>query len=272
MKKINNITLGCDPELFLERDGEIVSAIGLIGGSKDEPKPISEKGHAIQEDNVLMEFCIPPAKTVEEFTESINFVKNHLTIITAAMGCKPNYSASAILAEKELDSDKAKEFGCDPDFNVYTQGMNEPPNAESNMRSAGGHIHIGFDKSEMTMEEADETVERLVKAMDMTVGLKSLALDKDDRRKELYGKAGCFRFKPYGMEYRTPSNFWIATDELIAWAWNTTYEAINLVNSGLVDELSDKYSEQIVKAINENNKSLAIELLEKIGEYSLQVA
>lgn len=134
-----------------------------------------------------------------------------------------------------------------------------------------GHIHIGFDKTGMTTEEEDETVEKLVKAMDMTVGLKSLFLDKDDKRKELYGKAGCFRFKEYGMEYRTPSNFWIATDELIAWAWNTTFEAINLVNSGLVDELSEKYSKKIVKAINNNDKQLAEELLAKIEEFQLEL-
>lgn len=137
MTKIKNITIGCDPELFLEKDGKIISAVGLIGGTKYEPKPISDKGHAIQEDNVLMEFCIPPSKTVEDFTENINFVKDYLTVITSAFGAKPNYSASATLEDKELDSDQARQFGCDPDFNVWTQGMNEPPNASTNMRSAG---------------------------------------------------------------------------------------------------------------------------------------
>lgn len=269
IKNIKNVTIGCDPELFLERDGKIVSAVGLIGGTKYEPLPISEEGHAIQEDNVLMEFCIPPSKTCEEFVSHINFVKDYLTVTTAALGCVPNYSASAILDESELQTEQAKQFGCDPDFNVYLQGMNQPPDPETTMRSAGGHIHIGFDKTDMTDDESDDLVEQLTKAMDMTVGLKSLFLDKDDRRKELYGKAGCFRFKQYGMEYRTPSNFWIATDELIQWAWKTTMEAIDLVNSGMVNELADKYSDRVIRAINNNDKKLAEELLSKIEEISL---
>ena len=32
--KIKNITLGTDPELFLQKDNKIISAIGKIGGSK----------------------------------------------------------------------------------------------------------------------------------------------------------------------------------------------------------------------------------------------
>lgn len=269
--KIKNITIGCDPELFLEKNNKIISAVGLIGGSKHDPKPISEKGHAIQEDNVLIEFCIPPSKTVEDFTDNINFVKNYLEVITAGMGCNLNYSASAILEESELESDQAKEFGCEPDFNVYTQSMNNPPDSKTNMRSAGGHIHIGFDKENISDEEDEEIIMKLVKAMDLTVGLQSLILDKDDRRKELYGKAGCFRFKPYGMEYRTPSNFWIENNYLINWAWNATMLAIDLVNSGKIDLISEEEFNIVVDVINNNKKDEALKLIEKYKYSELEL-
>lgn len=105
----------------------------------------------------------------------------------------------------------------------------------------------------------------------MIVGLKSLSLDNDTRRKEMYGKAGCFRFTNFGVEYRVLSNFWIATDELLTWAFNSTLEAIELVNSGRIEELSAKYKDKIVEAINTNNKYLANELLEIINEKELQL-
>lgn len=75
------------------------------------------------------------------------------------------------------------------------------------------------------------------------------------------------------IEYRPLSNFWIKTDESLKWAWNTTMEAIELVNSGKIEEIK-KYKDQIVEAINTNNKELASELLNefsKIQEKELQI-
>lgn len=103
----------------------------------------------------------------------------------------------------------------------------------------------------------------MIKAMDATVGLESIFLDDDIKRKELYGKAGCFRFRNYGIEYRSLSNFWIKSDESLKWAWNTTMKAIYLMNSDKIEEVKE-LGVYIVEAINTNNKILAQELLNKI--------
>ena len=269
MTKIKNITIGTDPEMFLKKEGIIISAIGKIGGSKHDPLPISSDGHFIQEDNVAIEYNIPPCTTEEEFVYHNNFVKGYLDTLVTAMGCELDYSASVVLSDKELDCDEAKLAGCEPDFDVWNQCVNIAPDLSySNQRVAGGHLSVGWD------DPTEEQQENMIKAMDATLGLKSLFLDKDNERKKLYGKAGCFRFRDYGIEYRTLSNFWIVSDELLSWAWNTTFEAIELVNSGLIEEIKSKFGEKIVKAINENNKELASELLNEISlikEKELQI-
>lgn len=261
---MENVKIGADPELFLAKNGEIISAEGLIGGSKKEPRPISKEGHAVQEDNVMIEFNIPASESKEDFIFNINFVKSYLETLADMKGCTLNFDASAVLDDKYLSTDQAQEFGCEPDYNLYLRDENPRPEGTGNLRSCGGHIHVGYDNpsENMTMQ--------VVYAMDLVLGLESLALDKDDRRKLLYGKAGSFRFKPYGFEYRTLSNFWIANDELIGWAYDKTLEAIALVESGKIAGLVKEYSELAEKAINTNDKELALHILEKINKKELK--
>jgi hypothetical protein len=257
--KIKNITLGSDPEMFLEKDGEIISSVGLIGGTKYKPRKITNLGHAVQEDNVLIEYNIPPCNSLQQWIKEHNFVKDYLDVFVAGIGCKLNFSASAILSDKQLDSDQAKAIGCEPDFDVWSYSVNPPGDASLNLRSAGGHIAIGWD------DPTEEVQEELIKAMDITLGLQSVLLDSDVRRKEMYGKAGCFRFTNFGVEYRVLSNFWIVNDELLTWAYYSTLEAIELVNSGKVKDIASQYADQIVEAINTNNRELATKLLSLIS-------
>lgn len=257
-KLVNNVTLGADPELFLTDGNEIISAEGIIGGTKNEPKQISEEGHAIQEDNIMVEFNIPASKTIVEFRDNINFVLDYLKTYTKQFNFELLVSASEEINSKYLNTEQAKTFGCEPDFNVYLKDVNEPPTAASNLRTCGGHIHIGYENPKI------ETSELIVYAMDMVLGLESMALDTDDRRREMYGKAGCFRVKDYGVEYRTLSNFWIKNDELIEWAYNKTIEAIELVNSGTLQLFLSKFENRIRECIDTNNKEEALVLLSEI--------
>ena len=266
--KIKNITLGTDPELFLQKDNKIISAIGKIGGSKSEPQPISDDGHFIQEDNVAIEYNIPACKTINDWIFHHNFVKDYLEVLASGMGCTLAIQPIATLEDSELDNDMARLAGCTPDFDVWNECINEPVDLSiTNKRSAGGHISVGWD--DFTQDQQLD----IIKAMDATLGLESVLLDNDTERKKLYGKAGCFRFTAFGIEYRSLSNFWIKTDESLKWAWNTTMKAIELVNSGKIEEVK-KHGDRIVEAINTNNKELASELLNefsKIQEKELQI-
>jgi len=258
-----NITIGSDPEIFIEnQQGEVVSAIGLVPGNKNEPHAIDEEGHFIQTDNIALEYNIPSCKTEDEFVYHIQYVKDYLEAIVVANGYKLSSKASAEVDEQYLQDPQAKVFGCEPDLNPYLQSINDTPNTNTNLRCVGGHIHIGYIDQ---FEYNQETSEKIVKAFDIFCALPSLLIDNDDRRRELYGKAGAFRFKePWGVEARVLSNFWIHSEELIRWIYRQTIKAVECVLDDKIDDLINNYSEKVVEAINTNNKILAEELLQEI--------
>ena len=62
-----SFSIGCDPEFFLLKNKQPHSAIDLVGGTKEKPKPLPKgKGFSVQEDNVSVEFNIPPAYNHQE--------------------------------------------------------------------------------------------------------------------------------------------------------------------------------------------------------------
>src|SRR5690606_24428610 len=131
---------------------------------------------------------------------------------------------SANLDRMYLETENALTFGCQPDYNAYTMQTNLRPNtSDETLRSAGGHIHIGYkDAPEYDPEYyiPDEERANIVRALDLFIGVPSILLEPDNKRKELYGKAGAFRPKPYGLEYRTISNYYMEDKKLIEWVYN----------------------------------------------------
>jgi hypothetical protein len=87
-------------------------------------------------------------------------------------------------------------------------------------------------------------------------------MDDGEERKKLYGKAGAMRIKPYGVEYRTPSNWWTFTDERCMWVWDATERALNnlKIHHGVEDIVQE--------CINTNNKAVAESL---VNEFNLEL-
>lgn len=192
--KIENVTIGADIEVFLiNEDKKYISSVGLIGGSKDDPRYLSERGHAAQEDNVTAEFNIPPVRTADEFAKEINFSLSEMKKILPS-SLSYCLTPSAIFDKDQLNTEAACQFGCEPDYNAYTLEKNDKPNIKMNpcLRSIGGHIHIGYESPDMEINT------ELLKLLDLTLGVPSVLIDKDKQRRILYGKAGAFRPKPYG--------------------------------------------------------------------------
>lgn len=254
-----NITLGSDPEIFIKNKKEIVSAEGLTeGGSKHSPKKISEEGHAIQEDGIMFEYNIPPCNNVTEWIDNHRFCQDYLRILANAHGFDFSDKVSDEINPKYLKTVQAQTFGCEPDFNVYDRAVNEAPDNNTNLRCAGGHVAIGYENPNF------ETSEKIVKAFDMFVTLPALFKDNDTRRRELYGKAGSFRPKDFGVECRALSNFWIHSDENMTWVYENSLKAATLVLEGKADTLIEKYSKNVREAIDKVDLELAASTIKEL--------
>lgn len=234
-------TIGCDPEFFIKKHSKHLSAIGLIGGSKDAPKPLDKPGFAILEDNVAVEFNIAPCNTAAELVQSIEYV---LTELKQQLKDVEFSEESAVLFDPDqLHHPQAQEFGCEPDYNAWTRSINPRPKAaDQTLRSAGGHVHVGTTANHI----------EVIRAMDLFLGVPSTKLDKGTLRRQLYGKAGCFRRKDYGCEYRTLSNFWIFSPKLIEWVYTQTARAIEFVEYG--NKINETNGKLIQQCINDDDK------------------
>lgn len=259
--KYENVKFGADPELFLiTKEGEYRSAVGLIGGSKKQPRVIDDQGSAVQEDNVAVEFNIPPSGTKQEFVNNIQKVMAYLNGYAGERNLLLSVVPAAKFPDIELQTPQAMRFGCDPDLNVWSGTLNAPPELDAtnyNLRSCGGHVHVSWTPPKME-EEFMAQGEELVRAFDLFLGAPSILYDSDMLRRRLYGKAGCFRFKPYGIEYRTLSNFWIKSPEMMEWVYDRAQQAIDFLNSGGTVRMEDR--ELIEQVINHGDESALTKL------------
>jgi hypothetical protein len=150
--------------------------------------------------------------------------------------------------------DSAKVLGCSPDFNAWTRTVNPPPQGVEGVRYAGGHIHAGWTEN---AETDDKSYVRacvdLVRQLDWYVGLWSVTQDPDIGRRSTYGQAGAMRFKPYGVEYRTLSNFWLRDEDTMLQMWNRLQEAVNQMRSQFYPVMFPSYNKSVIEAINHSN-------------------
>lgn len=246
---------GADPEIFLKDPaGKHISAIGYIMADKWNPLQIPDmpKGFTLQEDNVSLEYGIPPAASAEEFIYHIKAVMEKSK--EWVPGLQFSNLSCVVFPEDQMEHPLAHIFGCEPDYCAWTGKDNPKPQPPHPfMRSAGGHVHI----------ETKEDPWQVVKAVDLYLGVPSVLMDKGEERKQLYGKAGACRIKPYGPEYRTLSNFWIFEDRLVQWVWDNVGRALENVTYDF-----DSIGDEVQHCINSNDKALARMLVDK---YQLEV-
>lgn len=242
-------SIGSDMELFAKnKAGEHVALCGLIGGTKMEPLQLEHlpKGFMIQEDNVAFEYNIPVCENKTQFVNAFATMRKEIKSILSTMKLDMSTNASVSFDKKELTHPNALVFGCEPDYSAWKLEENQKPHSnDETLRTAGGHIHVGTD---IDMVQG-------VRLMDLYLGVPSVLIDDSPAsiaRRELYGKAGAMRPKPYGFEYRVLSNFWMFSDKLTGWVFNNTREAMQAAVT-----ITDKMGERIQHCINTGDKDEA---------------
>jgi len=251
---IESYSIGSDPEGFLF-DHEInrfIPAIGLIGGDKKKTRPLEKEGFAALEDNVMVEYNIPPSLFGENLKESINYATNYIEDKILNARYELRYIPSVEFLETDLQHPKALEFGCEPDMDVWLDQIRILDVANTNYRFAGGHIHFGYDGHTFNSNV------KLVRLFDLALGIPSVLYDNNNRRRELYGQAGAFRFKEYGFEYRTLSNRWVRKHEDLI--LEQIKQAVDMYNNGFEIELLEN---DIIWGINASDRDVAEKLIKK---------
>lgn len=264
------VTIGADPESFLYNTAtkRIIPACGLVGGTKSHPLRISKNlspGFTIQEDNVLVEYNIPPCRSTDQWINAISTVLGAVKEYLEQRGpYKLVHESEHAFPNSMMEVDGAMQFGCSPDFNAYNNGLEfekyhhkEFYDGNKQWRFAGGHIHIGYD--------APEIPHFVVAAFaDLIIGLRAVGSDQQKRRRAFYGQPGRYRPTPWGIEYRTPSNFWLHDgDETYAIGTNAFYLG-HFLHSRSTQEVRSIYSKvpwaAVRNAIIENNDALASQI------------
>ncbi len=266
---LQGFTVGCDPELFVvNANGDPVCA-DMIPGTKAEPHKVPFG--AVQRDGFAAEFNIDPVNNFEEFDHHI------VEVMKSLKGFLPKgYSllaAPSVVFKPEIFDDApddAKELGCSPDFDAWTGDVNPPPSDPNNplLRTASGHLHFGWtDDASLSDMQHILNCRDLVRQLDWYLGGWSIKMDTDSIRRRLYGKAGACRYKPYGVEYRVLSNFWLQTKTRRLAVWNRAAQAIKDMRTGfLPDKVGDSANSLLIQSINTSER---VAILEKSYRFPL---
>lgn len=265
-------SIGSDPEVLVSdaATGRMLSCAGHLGGSKGKAIPMDglPEGFGIQEDNVMLEFNIPPAYSAREFDSHISTALEYvdgLVRSTFVQGADVHKQCSMVYGMDQLESAKAQEFGCSADFDAHQQGVALRPftpdiltHPDGQWRFAGGHIHLGY----LNPAGVPEFV--VAALADYYIGLRSIGLDAQGERRKYYGSAGRYRPTSYGIEYRSLSNFWLFDAATTRAVGEQAMMLATLIESGNETVIRALYTDipwaDVQRAINTENAELAADL------------
>lgn len=253
------ITIGCDPEFFFTKDGKIVGAERVL-----PENGIKSKKSTIIIDGVQAELNPTPHIERADLGNEIADCFRKLRATMLMNKVKIDFSTTVTVDEKELESlsDKAKQFGCAPSKSASgAKAMTIKDASKYLYRSAGGHLHLGNYANNVEVQAVLDNPEYLVPILDIIVGNTCVLLDRSEgniERRKVYGRAGEYRTPPHGVEYRTLSNFWLQSYQLMDLVTGLARQSIQICADGYAEKIRGAVNmDEVVKAINENDFDLA---------------
>lgn len=263
------LTIGCDPELFLTRaDGSVIASEKVI------PLAGLQSGWSkLVRDGIQVELNPGATETTPSLGKNISALMRELAReLVNHKGVKPVFAQLVNITKEEMDSlpPESRMLGCKPSHNFWDKEAVVGVNGDEYlMRSGSGHPHFGLKAPIFDEARGIDHRERVIPLMDACLGNTLVLIDRDpgniERRKH-YGRAGEWRPQPHGLEYRTPSNFWLRAyplmdlvfclGKLALWVLEETLEERADVEGYLCERVN---FQKVRQAINENDKDLAAE-------------
>lgn len=282
--------LGCDPEFFFSKNGKIFGAEKVLpeNGIIYEPGTCKHDNGTYKDDGAHTSLKDTKSKIVidgvqAELNPRPNTCRANLGNEISACFRKVydkmkedksiniDFSQVIEISQKEMDSlsEKSKMFGCAPSNNIYNK-MESRITVNPKIyrkRSAGGHIHLGSYSNDTN--KALKLPERVVPMLDILLGNTCVLIDKNEcnkERRKVYGRAGEYRTPAHGIEYRTLSNFWLQSYQLMSFVTGMARFAVNVIANSLDNEKDSPENEilnlinkdKITEAINNNDYNLAL--------------
>ena len=230
------ITFGCDPEMFFSKGGKIIESgeilpeKGMDSNGQDAGKGyISEYTAKVVRDGVQAELNPPAsgcrAAVVNATAKLIMSLKDKVQ----KNGAQISFDSVVTLNKEDLEkmSEAARVLGCLPSLNVHDAKATVNVGKDFQTRSAGGHIHLGYYGVKGQKAKQD----RLAILMDILVGNTCVMIDRDPyaaERRKTYGRAGEYRAPNHGFEYRTLSNFWLRSSQLMSFVFGMSRLACHI--------------------------------------------
>lgn len=209
----SDLKTGFDPEVFVRHrsTGDLIPGFELLPGPK--PSPVEALGPAcVYPDGFAVEFATEPKGCLAYCTDRIQTGLRIAARTAEKAEAGLDLSDVAHIPNITRYSARQVELGCSPSHNAYGQESQIPEDPYAlPFRTIGCHIHFGRNGNPANPRSAllaPQTIERTVRVLDYVVGpimTSLLAGLEDPLRRTVYGRAGEFRFKPYGFEYRVPS-------------------------------------------------------------------
>lgn len=231
ISKRRELTLGADPEMFVFSGNKLLPAFEFLP-HKDSKENIYWDGFQAE-----WKYDHDGAHCQNNLVKYTRERLIQLTAIakTAKKDARLSLDTVVRVPKEILESARPEhvELGCQPSYNAYwMKGKPVYDPRKLPYRFAGGHMHFG------TWTPQRPNYDKIVRTLDSILGVWAVGVAQhmdSPIRRQYYGLAGEYR-KPkyksgYGVEYRSLSNFWLASPGILQLTWDIGRLSVRLAGS-----------------------------------------